>query len=152
MKISEKKRAAVLKREKIMKKIIFSAFILLTAAGCTVSLPEDELSVTRGKMEHYMLNEVKTQSEMNLVSSYMVQLANMEKYLIEYRIWNQANYDYIEKEFQADCEAWEKRAEAENQKPSQYKGGSLAPMDHNLRMTDFIEKRIHELRIKWRKK
>ena len=99
-----------------------------------------------------MLNDARTQSEMKLVSSYMVQLANMEKSLIEYHIWNQSNYDQIETEFHADCEAWEKRAEAENQKPSQFEGGSLAPMDHNLRMTDFIEKRIEELRTKWRKK
>ena len=126
--------------------------ILLTATGCAVRLPEDDLSETRSKLEHYLLNDARTQSEMNLVSSYMVQLANMEKYLIEYRIWNQSNYDQIEKEFNADCEAWEKRAEAENQKPSQFEGGSLAPMDHNLRMTDFIEKRIEELRTKWRKK
>ena len=135
-----------------MKQIIFSVVILLAVTGCTTRLPEDDLSETRSKLEHYLMNDARTQSEMNLVSSYMVQLVNMEKYLLEYRIWNQSNYDQIEKEFNADCEAWEKRAEAENLKPSQYEGGSLAPMDHNLRMTDFIEKRIHELRIKWRKK
>lgn len=135
-----------------MKQIIFSVVILLAVTGCTTRLPEDDLSETRSKLEHYLMNDARTQSEMNLVSSYMVQLANMEKYLLEYRIWNQSNYDQIEKEFNADCEAWEKRAEAENLKPSQYEGGSLAPMDHNLRMTDFIKKRIHELRTKWRKK
>ena len=134
-----------------MKQIIFSVVILLAVTGCTTRLPEDDLSETRSKLEHYLMNDARTQSEMNLVSSYMVQLANMEKYLLEYRIWNQSNYDQIEKEFNADCEAWEKRAEAENLKPSQYEGGSLAPMDHNLHMTDFIEKRIEELRTKWRK-
>ena len=134
-----------------MKQIIFSIVILLTVTGCAARLPEDDLRETRGKLMHYVINDVMTQSEMNLVSSYMVQLANMEKYLIEYRIWNQSNYDQIETEFHADCEAWERLAEAENQKPSQYEGGSLAPMDHNLRMMDFIEKRIEELRTKWRK-
>ena len=141
-----------------MKQIIFSVLILLAVTGCTDRpqkagrLPEDVLKEARSNLEHYLTKDAMTQGEMNIISSHMLQLANMEKYLIEYRIWNQANYDYIEKEFQADCEAWEKRAEAENQKPSQYEGGSLAPMDHNLRMTGFIEKRIHELRIKWRKK
>ena len=135
-----------------MKQIIFSVAILLTVTGCVTRLPEDDLRQCRGKLEHYLLNDARTQSEMNLVSSYMVQLANMKKHLIEYRIWNQANYDQIEKEFNADCEAWEKRAEAENQKPSQFEGGSLAPMDHNLRMTGFLEKRINELRTKWRQK
>ena len=124
---------------------------MLTITGCAVHLPEDELSSARSKLDYYLQNCAMAQQEMNLISSYMLQLANMEKYMIEYRIWNQSNYDQIEKEFNADCEAWEKRAEAENLKPSQYEGGSLAPMDHNLRMTDFIEKRIEELRTTWRK-
>ena len=50
-----------------------------------------------------------TQSEINILSQYMVELANMERHLLEYRIWNQPNYDKIEKAFTADCEAWEKR-------------------------------------------
>ena len=82
----------------------------------------------------------------------MVELANMERHLLEYRIWNQPNYDKIEKVFSADCKAWEKRADAEAKKPSEFEGGSMAPCDHNLRMTGFIEKRIEELRNKWRKK
>ena len=135
-----------------MKQIIFSVVILLTVTGCATRLPEDDLSETRSKLEYYLQHDARTQSEMNRVSSYMVQLANMEKYLLEYRIWNQSNYDQIEKEFNADCEAWEKREEAENLKPSQFEGGSLAPVDHNLRMMDFIEKRIEELKTKWRKK
>ena len=135
-----------------MKQIIFSVVILLTVTGCATRLPEDDLSETRSKLEYYLQHDARTQSEINLVSSYMLQLANMEKYLLEYRIWNQSNYDQIEKDFHADCEAWEKRAEAENQKPSQFEGGSLVPVDHNLRMTDFIEKRIEELKTKWRKK
>ena len=110
------------------------------------------MSAVRGKLDHYLMRDAMQQQEMNVISYHMVVLANMEKYLIEYRIWNQTNYAQIEKEFNADCEAWEKRAEAEAQKPSQFEGGSLAPMDHNLRMTGFIEKRIHELRTKWRKK
>ena len=135
-----------------MKTIIFSTLILLTATGCATRLPEDELRSTRTRLEHYLMNNAMTQSEMNILSQYMVQLANMEKYLLEYRIWNQSNYDQIEKAFTADCEAWEKRADAEAKKPSPYKGGSAEPMEHNLRMTGFIEKRIEELRNKWRQK
>ena len=135
-----------------MKQIIFSVLILLTVTGCATRLPEDELSSTRNRLEHYLMNNAMTQSEINILSQYMVELANMERYLLEYRIWNQSNYDKIEKAFTADCEAWEKRADAEAKKPSQYKGGSLEPTDHNLRMTGFIEKRIEELRTKWRQK
>ena len=115
-------------------------------------MPEDELARSRNRLERYLMNDAMTQSEMTILSQYMVQLANMEKYFLEYRIWNQPNYGKIEKVFSADCEAWEKRADAEAKKPSQYKGGSLELMDHNLRMTGFIEKRIEELRTKWRQK
>ena len=135
-----------------MKTIIFSTLILLTVTGCATRLPEDELSSTRNRLEHYLMNNAMTQSEMNILSQNMVELANMERHLLEYRIWNQSNYDQIEKSFTADCEAWEKRADAEAKKPSQYNGGSMAPMEHNLRMTGFIEKRIEELRTKWRQK
>ena len=98
------------------------------------------------------MNDAMTQSEINILSQYMVELANMERHLLEYRIWNQSNYDQIEKAFTANCEAWEKRADAEAKKPSQYNGGSAELMEHNLRMTGFIEKRIEELRTKWRQK
>ena len=135
-----------------MKQIIFSTLILLTVTGCATRLPEDELSSTRNRLEHYLMNNAMTQSEMNILSQYILQMTNMEKYMIEYRIWNQPNYDKIEKVFSADCEAWEKRADAEAKKPSEFEGGSTAPCDHNLRMTGFIEKRIEELRTKWRKK
>ena len=125
---------------------------MLTVTGCATRLPEDELARSRNRLERYLMTDAMTQSEINILSQYMVELANMEWHLLEYRIRNQSNYDQIEKAFTADCEAWEKRAEAEEQKPSEFEGGSMAPMDHNLRMTGFIEKRIEELRTKWRKK
>ena len=135
-----------------MKQIIFSTLILLTVTGCATRLPEDEFARSRERLEHYLMNDAMPQSEINILSQNMVELANTERYWLEYRIWNQSNYDQIEKSFTADCEAWEKQADAEAKKPSQYKGGSLEPTDHNLRMTGFIEKRIEELRTKWRQK
>ena len=135
-----------------MKQIIFSVLILLTVTGCATRLPEDELARSRERLEHYLINNAMTQSEINILSQYMVELSNMERHLLEYRIWNQSNYDQIEKAFTADCEAWEKRADAEAKKPSRFEGGSMAPSDHNLRMTGFIEKRIEELKTKWRQK
>ena len=135
-----------------MKTIIFSTLILLTVTGCATRLPEDELARSRERLERYLMNNAMTQSEINILSQNMVELANMERYWLEYRIWNQPNYDKIEKVFSADCKAWEKRADAEAKKPSPYKGGSAEPMEHNLRMTGFIEKRIEELRTKWRQK
>ena len=135
-----------------MKQIIFSTIILLTVCGCSAHLPEDELCMTRGRLKHYLLHEVMPQSEMNIISAYMFQLADMEKHLIEYRIVNQPNYNKIEKAFLSDCEVWEKAALKEAETPSRYEGGSFAPMDHHSRMTDLVETRINEIKNKWRQK
>ena len=86
---------------------------------------------------------------MTILSSYELNLAFMEHYLTEYRIWNQPGYKEIEKQFMEDCERWNKKLEEEARKPSEYAGGSREPMDRNLRMTDLVEKRIADLRTKW---
>ena len=133
-----------------MKKSIFAALALLALTGCATRLPEDELRLTRERLDKYLFNEESlTQSEMTIMSEYLLKLARMEQYMIEYRIWNQPGYDKIEKQFMADCERWNKKLEEEAQKPSEYAGGSMEPMDRNLRMTDLVRKRIDELKTKW---
>ena len=136
-----------------MKKSIFAALALLALTGCATRLPEEELRLTRERLDKYLFNEGNlTQSEMTILSEFLLRLARMEQYLIEYRIWNQPGYDKIKKQFMADCERWNKKLEEEAQKPSEYAGGSMEPMDRNLRMTDLVRKRIDELKTKWRAK
>ena len=133
-----------------MKKSIFAALALLALTGCATRLPEDELRLTRERLDKYLFNEENlTQSEMTIMSEYLLKLARMEQYMIEYRIWNQPGYDKIEKQFMADCELWNKKLEDEARKPSEYAGGSMEPMDRNLRMTGLVRKRIDELKTKW---
>lgn len=136
-----------------MKKSIFAALALLALTGCATRLPEEELRLTRERLDKYLFNEESlTQSEMTIMSEYLLRLARMEQYMIEYRIWNQPGYDKIEKQFMADCERWNKKLEEEGRKPSEYAGGSMEPMDRNLRMTDLVRKRIDELKTKWQAK
>ncbi len=136
-----------------MKKSIFATLALLTLTGCATRLPEEELRLTRERLDKYLFNEESlTQSEMTILSEYLLRLARMEQYMIEYRIWNQPGYDKIEKQFMADCERWNKKLEEEGRKPSEYAGGSMEPMDRNLRMTDLVRKRIDELKTKWQAK
>lgn len=136
-----------------MKKSILAALALLTLTGCATRLPEEELRLTRERLDKYLFNEENlTQSEMTIMSEYLLRLARMEQYMIEYRIWNQPGYDKIEKQFMSDCERWNKKLEEEGRKPSEYTGGSMEPMDRNLRMTDLVRKRIDELKTKWQVK
>ena len=133
-----------------MKKSIFAALALLALTGCATRLPEEELRLTRERLDKYLFNEESlTQSEMTILSEYELKLACMERYMIEYRIWNQPGYEKIEKQFMADCELWNKKLEEEARKPSEYAGGSMEPMDRNLRMTGLVRKRIDELKTKW---
>ena len=110
---------------------------------------QGELRDARGKLEHYMLNDALTQGEMTTLSEFQLTLAQMELYHVRYTIWNQKNYESIEADFQKDEQRWEEELKKEQAKPSEFEGGSMAPMDHNMRMTAFMEKRIKELKDKW---
>ena len=113
---------------------------------------QGELRDARNKLNHYLVNEAMTQGEMTTLSEFQQALAQMELYHVRYTIWNQENYKSIEAEFQKDEQRWEEDLKKEQEKPSEFEGGSMAPMDYNMRMTAFVEKRINELKLKWIKK
>ena len=77
------------------------------------------------------------------------ELACMERRRLEYCIRNQTGCEKIKKQFMADCELFERKLKTEWTRSSDYAGGSMEPMDRNLRMTDLVEKRIAELKTKW---
>ena len=110
---------------------------------------QGELRDARMKLE---ANYTGTQSEMTIVSEIQLNLAMMELYHVRYSIWNQSNYGKIEAAFQKDEQRWEEEFKKEQEEPSEFEGGSMAPKDHNMRMTAFVEKRIAELKAKWCKK
>jgi hypothetical protein len=113
---------------------------------------QGELRDARNKLNHYLVNEAMTQSEMTTLSEFQLHLAQMELYHVRYTIWNQENYESIEVEFQKDEQRWEEDLKKEQEKPSEFEGGSMATMDHNMRITAFVEKRINDLKLKWIKK
>lgn len=137
--------------------IVCGAALLLTGfgGGCACAHIgrdagiQEVLGDARKKLE---ANYTGAQSEMTIVSEFQLELAQMELYHVRYTVWNREDYAEIEAAFRRDEQAWEKKLKAEQQKPSEFEGGSLAPMDHNLRMTGFVERRIAELREKWVRK
>ena len=110
---------------------------------------QGELRDARNKLKHYMLNDAMTQGEVTTLSEFQLTLAQMELYHVRYTIWNQENYESIEADFQKDEQRWEEKLKQKQAKPSEFEGGSMAPMDYNMRMTAFMEKRIKELKDKW---
>ena len=107
---------------------------------------QEELRNARTKLDDCYTG---SQTEMTMVAGFQLALAQMELEHIRYTICNQSNYGKIEAAFQKDEEAWERRLKAEMEKPSEFEGGSMAPMDNNQRMTAFIDARIAELKEKW---
>lgn len=144
---------------KVTLEIIFCAALFLIAGACGGYAygnrnlgVQGELRDTRYRLNHYLLNEAMTQSEMTTLSEFQLTLAQMELYHVRYTIWNQENYESIEAEFQKDEQRWEENFKKEQSKPSEFEGGSMASMDHNMRMTAIVENRIKELKQKWVKK
>ena len=107
---------------------------------------QEELRNARTKLDGCYTG---SQSEMTMVAGFQLALAQMELDHVRYTIWNQSNYGKIEAAFHKDEEAWERRLKAEMEKPSEFEGGSMAPMDNNQRMTALIDARIAELKEKW---
>ena len=131
----------------------------LLLSGC-VNIPGDNTAIHWGpnlgiqrelRTARTKLDDCYTgsQSEMTMVAGFQLALAQMELEHIRYTIWNQSNYGKIEAAFSKDEEAWERRLKAEMETPSEFEGGSMAPMDNNRRMTALIEGRIAELKEKW---
>ena len=110
---------------------------------------QEELRNARTKLDACYTG---SQSEMTMVAGFQLALAQMELEHIRYTICNQSNYGKIEAAFSKDEEAWERRLKAEMEKPSEFEGGSMAPMDNNQRIIALIEGRIAELKEKWCKK
>ena len=144
---------------KVTLEIIFGAALFLIAGACGGYAygnrnlgVQGELRDTRYRLNHYLLNEAMTQSEMTTLSEFQLTLAQMELYHVRYTIWNQENYESIEADFQKDEQRWEENLKKEQAKPSEFEGGSMAPADHNMRMTAFVENRIAELKQKWLKR
>lgn len=127
--------------------------ITTLVSGCTSSDKnlgiQGELRDARLKLD---ANYTGTQTEMTMVSEFQLNLARMELSHLRYLIVNQGDYGKIEVDFQKDEQAWEQHFKDEQEKTSEFAGGSMAPMDHNMRMIDFIESRIIELKAKWLKK
>ena len=107
---------------------------------------QGELRNVRMKLE---ANYTGPQSEMTIVSGFQLQLALMELYHVRYTIWNQSNYGQIEADFQKNEQVWEQLFKKSQEKTSELEGGSMAPMDHNLQLAAFVEKRIAELKSNW---
>ena len=145
-----------IKMKKTNIAVIASGTALMISAllnGC--ACPDKNLGI-QGELRNARLkldaNYTGTQTEMTMVSEFQLNLARMELAHLHYLIVNQSNYGKIESAFRKDEQAWEQRFKDEQEKTSEFEGGSMAPMDHNMRMTAFIESRITELKAKWLKK
>ena len=141
----------------MMKMSLLVAASLLFLAGCSTRLPEEELRfpdeelrMAREQLDKILFKDGRLkQGDMTQISGYELMLACIERDLVQYRICNLPEYMKIEKEVIADNKRWNKILEEEDKRPSEYAGGSMEPMDRNLRMTALVQEQINELKTKW---
>ena len=141
----------------MMKMSLLVAASLLFLAGCSTRLPEEELRfpeeelrLARERLDKILFKDGRlTQGDMTQISEYELTLACIERDLVQYRICNLPEYMKIKKEVIADSKRWNKILDEEYKSPSEYAGGSMEPMDRNLRMTARVLEQIDELKIKW---
>ena len=88
---------------------------------------QGELRDARNKLNHYLVNEAMTQSEMTTLSKFQLHLAQMELYHVRYTIWNQENYESIEVEFQKDEQRWEEDLKKEQENRPNLRVGAWLP-------------------------
>lgn len=88
---------------------------------------QGELRDARNKLNHYLVNEAMTQSEMTTLSEFQLHLAQMELYHVRYTIWNQENYESIEVEFQKDEQRWEEDLKKEQENRPNLRVGAWLP-------------------------
>lgn len=92
-----------------------------------------------------------TQFQMLLVTDFQTKLALMELDYVCYLITNSPGYVEIEAAYMADSKAWDEKVEAFLAAPSEFEGGSFAPMDKSAGYCALVTERIAYLREKYLK-
>ena len=89
------------------------------------------------------------QWHLNLCSSFLRRLAEMELAWRSLEVTSAENYYEFEKDYlRWSCE-WARKLEADRDTPSEFEGGSMAMMDAALRQYGLLCGQLEELEVKW---
>lgn len=91
-----------------------------------------------------------SQLKLNICSSFLRRLAEMELAWRRIDVENSASYARLESDYIKWSQDWEKKLEEDRKRPSEFAGGSMEMMDACLRQYGLLCEQLNELECKWK--
>ena len=141
---------------KIVCMVLVPIISLLSGAGISHVLSRNEsvesaLQTARKECERELHGNADfSQLKLNMCSSFLRQLAEMELAWQQIEVENSADYDRMEADYMKWQAEWEKRLREDRQRPSEFAGGSMEMMDCALRQYELLCEQLEELECKWK--
>ena len=120
---------------KIVCMVLVPVIFLLAGISIGHALPRNEsvesaLLTARKECERELYGNANfAQWNLNMCSSFLRRLAEMELAWRRLEVTNSASYSQIEADYMRWGQEWDKRLEEDRQRPSEFAGGSMEMMD-----------------------
>ena len=112
---------------------------------------ESALQSAREECERELYGNANfSQWHLNMCSSFLRQLAEMELAWRQLEVENSAGFTQMEADYIKWLDEWDKRLEEDRQRPSEFAGGSMEMIDCALRQYDLLCEQLDELECKWK--
>ena len=150
------KNSRLIKHKKIVCTMLVPTISLLIGAGIGHVLPRNEsvesvLQTARKECERELYGNANfSQWNLNMCSSFLRRLAEMELAWRQVEVENSAGFSQLEADYTKWLDEWDKRLEEDRQRPSEFAGGSMEMMDCALRQYDLLCEQLDELECKWK--
>lgn len=141
----------------LARRSIAPALCLLLGMGTGHLLPrsysvESALQSARQECERQLYGNADfSQLELNICSSFLRRLAEMELAWRRIDVENSASYARLESDYIKWSQDWERKLEEDRKRPSEFAGGSMEMMDACLRQYGLLCGQLEELESKWEK-
>lgn len=141
---------------KIVCMVLVPVIFLLTGISIGHALPRNEsvesaLLTARKECERELYGNANfSQWNLNMCSSFLRRLAEMELSWRRIEVENSRNYSEFEMDYLGWSREWARKLEEDLNTPSEYEGGSMEMMDCALRQYDLLCEQLDELECKWK--
>lgn len=113
---------------------------------------ESALQSARQECERQLYGNADfSQLELNICSSFLRRLAEMELAWRRIDVENSASYARLESDYIKWSQDWERKLEEDRKRSSEFAGGSMEMMDACLRQYRLLCGQLEELESKWEK-
>src|SRR4051794_18224745 len=140
----------------MLRRVLFVAVIICASASLNAQtkskiIPDDWLPALAPSIKTSLenLREANAQQEMNRLSREVADMTDAQLFIAYVRLYEKLSPKEREKLF-AEQAAWLKKRPAAAKKGVESEGGSLAPLEANNAEVTYTEKRLTELRARFK--